>query len=230
VINIFENEKKIMRNIKLEKTNMERGKFLEPFFTNEDLKIKFNSLFAKHNIPQNVVGKILEALWEEIKLIFNSRNEKISFSQKEKDSLKRHLLGIKKILTQDMVSKKTVGEYLQLFKPVKTLGNNNDTWLDTIDKMIFHLKDKDIKTDTKAKVLQIDDFVTIIGVKLEDFDPKLKPSTYYDEANNMLNLGGEILFLITNFYDKRITKRTIKSALKDYTKKAELIRQIASKK
>ena len=96
--------------------------------------------------------------------------------------------------------------------------------------MIFHLKDKDIKTDTKAKVLQIDDFVTIIGVKLEDFDPKLKPSTYYDEANNMLNLGGEILFLITNFYDKRITKRTIKSALKDYTKKANLIRQIASKK
>ena len=219
-----------MRNIKLEKTNMERGKFLEPFFTNEDLKIKFNSLFAKHNIPQNVVGKILEALWEEIKLIFNSRNEKISFSQKEKDSLKRHLLGIKKILTQDVVSKKTVGEYLQLFKPVKTIGNNNDKWLDTIDKMIFHLKDEDIKTDTKAKVLQIDDFVTIIGVKLEDFDPKLKPSTYYDEANNMLNLGGEILFLITNFYDKRITKRTIKSALKDYTKKAELIRQIASKK
>jgi len=43
-------------------------------------------------------------------------------------------------------------------------------------------------------------------------------------------LGAEIIYIVANFYDKRITKRTIKSAFKNYKKNILLIRQLEGKK
>jgi len=257
VINIFEKEKKLINLIKQHQQGLERGKFLDPFFRDEITVQKLVKLFSKHNIDENKSSKILDILWKEIKQIFKRRDEKISFIKKEEVSLKRHLLSIKKIITQDRIRKIDMGQYLQLFKPQKTLGKNNDKWLDTIDAMIEHLNEKNKELepneknkelepneknkelepneknkwlDPKSKVPQIVYFVTSVGMKLEKIDPKFRPSTYFNEAKQTLSIGGEIIYIVANFYDKRITKRSIKSALHNYKRKASLIRQLEGKK
>lgn len=239
MINIFEKEKKLINLIKQHQRGLERGKFLDPFFRDEITVQKLVKLFSKHNIDENKSSKILDILWKEIKQIFKRRDEKISFIKKEEVSLKRHLLSIKKIITQDRIRKIDMGQYLQLFKPQKTLGKNNDKWLDTIDAMIEHLNEKNKelepneknkRLDPKSKVPQIVYFVTSVGMKLEKIDPKFRPSTYFNEAKQTLSIGGEIIYIVANFYDKRITKRSIKSALHNYKRKASLIRQLEGKK
>ena len=230
MINIFKKEEKLRNLKKKHQRQLERGKFLDPFFRNEITVQKLVKLFSTHHIEGQKVSKILDILWKEIKLTFKRRDEKISYTKKEEASLKKHLLSIKKIITQDQINKIDMGQYIQLFKPEKTLGKNNDKWLDTIDAMIEHLNEKNKKLDPKSKVPQIVYFVTSVGMKLEKLDPKFRPSTYFNEAKQTLGIGGEIIYIVANFYDKRITKRSIKSALHNYKGKVNFIRQLEGKK
>ena len=230
VINIFENEKKLIDLIKKSNRDLERGKFLDPFFQDQKTQIKLIKLFKEYQIEETKIIKIIKILWAEIKFNFKRGEKTISFSKKEEASMKKHLVALKKMLTQDQINKIDRGQYLQLFKPEKTLGKNNDKWLDTIDAMLEEIGSTYKNLDPKNKVAPIGYFVTSIGMKFEKLDPKFKPSTYFNEAKQKLSLGAEIIYIVANFYDKRITKRTIKSAFKNYKKNILLIRQLEGKK
>ena len=230
MINIFQNEKKLLSIIKQSNRDLERGKFLDPFHTNETTLKKLIKVFTQYKIEQKQAIKIINILRKEIILTFKRRDETISFSKKEEASMKRHLLALKKTLTQDRIKKIDRGQYLQLFKPEKTLGKNNDKWLDTIDAMLEVIDQSHKILDPKTKVSQIVYFVTSVGMKFEKLDPQFKPSTYFNEAKQRLGLGAEIIYIVANFYDKRITKRSIKSAFKNYKKNIQLIRQLEGKK
>lgn len=230
MINIFENEKKLIDLIKKSNRDLERGKSLDPFYRDQKTLTKLLKLFKEYQIEEEKIFKIINILWQEIKLTFKRKDDTISFSKKEEASMKKHLVALKKILTQDRINKIDRGQYLQLFKPEKTLGKNNDKWLDTIDAMLEHIGKTHKNLDPKNKVAPISYFVTSIGMKFEKLDPKLKPSTYFNEAKQKLSLGAEIIYIVANFYDKRITKRTIKSAFKNYKRNILLIRQLEGKK
>ena len=139
MINIFENEKKLIDLIKKSNRDLERGKFLDPFFQDQKTQIKLIKLFKEYQIEETKIIKIIKILWAEIKFNFKRGDKIISFSKKEETSMKKHLVALKKMLTQDRINKIDRGQYLQLFKPEKTLGKNNDKWLDTIDAMLEHI-------------------------------------------------------------------------------------------
>ena len=75
------------------------------------------------------------------------------------------------------------------------------------------------------KIKEIEYLACLVGTHLEDINARLKPTSYYNEAKERLGLGGELIFLIFKFYDRRITRSSIRGALKNYKQTSKEIRQ-----
>ena len=102
---------KLLSIIKQSNRDLERGKFLDPFHTNETTLKKLIKVFTQYKIEQKQAIKIINILRKEIILTFKRRVKTISFSKKEEASMKRHLLALKKTLTHDLIKKIDRGQY-----------------------------------------------------------------------------------------------------------------------
>ena len=119
---------------------------------------------------------------------------------------------------------KIINKYvLELTKKIKCKKNEI---LVSSTGVIGEIFDPSIIINSINKIKEIEYFACKVGVRLEKFDKRLKPSTYFNESTSKLGLGGELIYIVANYYDKRITKRTLKEVFKNYNRIKKRIRRI----
>ena len=83
MINIFKKEEKLRNLIKKHQRQLERGKFLDPFFRNEITVQKLVKLFSTHHIEGQKVSKILDILWKEMGVALSNMGNSNSSSNED---------------------------------------------------------------------------------------------------------------------------------------------------
>ena len=211
------------------KRKLEQGKDYDDFILDTNIQKKFSEVFKGTSFSIKQVIAIINIFQKEVKRLWRARKdlEKVSFSKRELSSMQVHLENFKKVITENRLARHEEGKYLDVFKSEKVLGNrSNDKWLDYVDEILEAISTENKSTYKTNKIKEIEYFACKVGVRLEKFDKRLKPSTYFNESTNKLGLGGEFIYIVANYYDKRITKRTLKEVFKNFNRIKKRIRRI----
>ena len=228
-IKISPPEVKAINLLKGIKRKLERGKDYDDFILDTNIQKKFSEVFKDTSFSIKQVIAIINIFQKEVKRLWRARKdlEKVSFSKRELSSMQVHLENFKKVITENRLTRLEEGKYLDVFKSEKVLGNrSNDKWLDYVDEILEAISTENKDTYKTNKIKEIEYFACKVGVRLEKFDKRLKPSTYFNESTNKLGLGGELIYIVANYYDKRITKRTLKEVFKNFNHIKKRIRRI----
>ena len=191
--------------------SFERGYSFDPMTADESTVHKISIHLSKSGLQEATVIKVINTVSVDLKKIFKSQRyvEKPRYNKNELHQIKTYAQKLKDIFLNK--------NYEKMFDAEKVLGEKtNDTWLDYLDKILEAVEYENKSLKKKSLVRDIEHAVCAVGKHLEQIDKRLKPTTYYYESQGRLGLGGELIYLCFRFYDKRINRRTIKDALKNY--------------
>jgi len=199
------------------------------FYQDKKTTDKIDRLLSSNNYSVKKASQVGKILLRVVKKFIDIKSflPTTRYSIKNLNEIRKYLLKIKKILIgidpdeifqEDYFDERMFKYKVKLFEPYKSIGGQYDVWLDFIEQMIKSIDSENRKKYIPSKISEVEYFVCLAAFKLEHLDKSLKPSQYYNDYTNNLNLVGELIFIVANFYDKRITKRTIKDALKKYPK------------
>lgn len=235
-LKLFSLEKKILGKIlkPLSKINrlrksLERGYEMDDILTDSPTLNKIIYHLTSNGFSKQTATKVIDSLRLDLKDYFAEKPHlrKAKYTREELESIKKHVEKLRDLFISHDDKK--------LFRTLKTLGaGTNDKWLDYLDEMLtavrkekkkINLRRRKSKKGKGMKIKEIEYLACLVGTHLEDINARLKPTSYYNEAKERLGLGGELIFLIFKFYDRRITRSSIRGALKNYKQTSKEIRQ-----